>query len=116
MKHFLTPILCGLALVITGCESRSISDSDYRRGYDRQGNPFYKGELTELDILGVAPAADVSEESIRKALACGATEAQAWRLSAPNPVGRFGAGRGDDRTSKDLFRDCPILRGPARVA
>jgi hypothetical protein len=50
-----------LALVITvllsGCSVRSISNSGYNPGgyYPRGGdnNPFYKGELSEFDVLGI---------------------------------------------------------------
>lgn len=39
-----------------GCSVRSIADSGYPGG--RTGNPFYRGELTEFDVLGDAEASD----------------------------------------------------------
>lgn len=60
-----------LILVLAGCETRSISDSGYRSryGWNRDANPFYRGELSEFDILGVAPKQEATEENIRRALA-----------------------------------------------
>ncbi len=62
----------GLALVllVAGCETRSISDSGYRSpyGWGRPANPLYRGELTELDILGAAPRQEATEVNIAKAL------------------------------------------------
>lgn len=66
-----------VALIVVGCETRSISNSGYRG----QGNPFYKGELTEFDVLGIDPARPVSNEDIAAALA-----------SAGRPKVRIGSG------------------------
>ena len=71
MRTIIAVLICACALVIAGCETRSISDSDYRRGWGREGNPLYKGELTEHDVLGVAPKQDASEDAIQKALNAG---------------------------------------------
>lgn len=66
----LSLVLAGLALALFGCETRSISDSGYNRHFwGRQANPFYRGELSELDVLGVAPKQAASDEAIQKALA-----------------------------------------------
>lgn len=68
----LVPLL-SVALLLAGCETRSISDSGYRNSYGwgggGGGNPLYRGELTELDILGAAPRQEATEENISKALA-----------------------------------------------
>ncbi len=63
--------LLALTLLLAGCETRSISDSGYRPsyGWGRGANPLYKGELTELDILGAAPRQEATEANIAKALA-----------------------------------------------
>ncbi|HTJ00811.1 MAG TPA: hypothetical protein VL527_18155 [Dongiaceae bacterium] len=72
-KTILALAVCGvLALALTGCETRSISDSGYRgeyygRPYGSGENPLYKGELSEMDILGAAPKAEATEENIHKA-------------------------------------------------
>ena len=60
-----------IALIfLAGCSVRSISDSGYSgRGYYRGGsNPMYQGELSEFDVLGVDPGAEISEDDIKKAL------------------------------------------------
>ncbi len=67
-------LLIGLALLLTllaGCATRSISDSGYqsesRYGSRASGNPFYRGELSEFDVLGIDPQAKVTAEEIAKA-------------------------------------------------
>jgi len=64
------PLLLAL-LLLAGCETRSISDSGYRPsyGWGRSATPLYRGELTELDILGAAPGSEATEANIAKALA-----------------------------------------------
>ena len=68
MKH--TPLLLACLLILVGCETRSISDSGYRHpyGWHRPDNPLYRGELTELDILGAAARTEATDENIAKAL------------------------------------------------
>lgn len=68
MKYQLTVV--ATLLLLTGCNTRSISDSGYRNSYGwaRQSNPLYKGELTELDILGAAPKQEATEANIARAL------------------------------------------------
>ncbi|MEM5787741.1 MAG: hypothetical protein AAGU11_10505 [Syntrophobacteraceae bacterium] len=72
-------VLCKLSFLITvlvfaisGCATRSISDSGYRgeHGYRSQApdNPFYKGELSEFQVLGIDPEAKVTREDIIRAL------------------------------------------------
>lgn len=55
-----------------GC-ARSISNSGYYadsdRGYGQRNSPFYKGELNELDVLGIDSKSAISEEDIQKAAA-----------------------------------------------
>lgn len=62
--------LLGIAVLLAGCTTRSISDSGYRQtyGWTQPSNPLYKGELTELDILGAAPRSEATETNIAKAL------------------------------------------------
>jgi len=55
-------------LLLSGCATRSISNSDYSsRGY-YGGNPLYAGELSEFDVLGVRAGAEVSDTEIAAAL------------------------------------------------
>ncbi|MBI3884522.1 MAG: aminopeptidase [Opitutae bacterium] len=69
VKFFLP--LIALVLLLAGCETRSISDSGFRPayGWGRSANPLYKGELTELDILGAAPRQEATAANIAHALA-----------------------------------------------
>lgn len=64
---------CALACVLLGlaaCGTRSISNSGYsadssRGGY---GDSAYRGELSEMDVLGVHPAQRITEADIQRAL------------------------------------------------
>lgn len=67
MKTALCLAVCSSLLFLTGCETRSISDSGYHSGWGRV-NSMYNGELTEFDILGTAAAQDATEANIAKAL------------------------------------------------
>jgi hypothetical protein len=59
-------------LFLTGCETRSISDSGYRGPLAwESGNRYYRGELNETDVLGIPSGQTVTEADIRKALATG---------------------------------------------
>lgn len=69
--------IVGLVLVaalLAGCaKTRSISNADYEdnSGYyysSRTGHPFYRGELSEFDLLGIESGTAISDEQIRKAL------------------------------------------------
>ncbi|KFC97783.1 hypothetical protein [Leminorella grimontii] len=52
------------ALVLSGCSTRSISQSG-----GRGGNAFYSGELKDSDVLGAAPKSKaISDDDIQKAL------------------------------------------------
>ena len=67
------PALVALAaLLLAGCTTRSISNSGYEAEsapYGRAHNPLYQGELTELDLLGAAPAVEATNANIAAALA-----------------------------------------------
>jgi len=58
------------ALLLAGCETRSISDSGYRRDNGRHHvEPVhYSGELNELDVLGIERNPSITEDQISKAL------------------------------------------------
>ncbi|NBV20432.1 MAG: aminopeptidase [Proteobacteria bacterium] len=72
MKNYLLLGFIVGTVLLTGCETRSISDSGYR---DRRN--YYGGgtvspqirELNELDVLGIRPADKPTEEEIRSAAA-----------------------------------------------
>lgn len=73
MTHFKL-IICSTLLLalLAGCATRSISDSGYQSesfwGTRASANPFYKGELSEFDVLGIDPQAKVTTDDIAKAL------------------------------------------------
>jgi len=56
--------------ILSGCSTRSISNSGYDGGgrHYRADNALYKGELTEFDVLGIDPATAISDEEITKSL------------------------------------------------
>lgn len=73
MKHVTlvsSALLGALVLLLAGCSTRSISNSDYpsdsRRGTAMANG--YRGELSELDVVGVAPDGAVTENDIQAAL------------------------------------------------
>jgi hypothetical protein len=62
-------VLVGLLLSLAACETRSISDSGYREtSWGRPANPFYKGELSSYDVLGLDPARGATDAEIQAAL------------------------------------------------
>ena len=66
MKTRFLATAAGLALLLAGCETRSISDSGYRHG---ESNPYYRGELTEAEVVGAPDSGRaVTDADIRNAL------------------------------------------------
>lgn len=64
--------LLAAVLLLSACEARSISDSGYAGdgGYDGgRGNPLYKGEISEFDLLGIDVSRPASDEEIAQQLA-----------------------------------------------
>ena len=66
-KHLRLIALVGVLVVLFGCETRSISNSGYGAGRGAV-NPFYRGELTEFDVLGIDLDKAVSEAEIGREL------------------------------------------------
>jgi len=55
--------------LLSGCTMRSISDSGYESGHQYgRSNPFYQGELSEFDVLGIDRGARPSDQEIADAL------------------------------------------------
>ena len=53
-NQFALACLAALGLVwLTGCTTRSISNSGYRGSGGYYGNSMYRGELSDFDVLGV---------------------------------------------------------------
>lgn len=72
-KSFLSPavwLLCISVLFLASCEMRSISNSGYPSGRQSE-NPFYQGELTEFQVLGIDASQGGVEEQIKLSLANG---------------------------------------------
>lgn len=63
--------LIGVLFLIAACQTRSISDSGYRGddryGYASRSNPFYRGELSDFDVLGIDRAQIITEAQILSA-------------------------------------------------
>lgn len=72
MKHVSPPIcgLVGAALLLAGCSTRSISNSGFETSsrYYAPQIGGYAGELSELDVIGVAADASVTEADIQSAV------------------------------------------------
>jgi len=71
MRKFLPLVALSLLALVAGCSTRSISDSGYDSGghYGRSDNAFYRGELSEFDVLGIDRGAKPSDDDIARALA-----------------------------------------------
>ena len=66
MKTRFLATAAGLALLLAGCETRSISDSGYRHG---ESNPYYRGELTEAEVVGAPDSGRaITDADIQNAL------------------------------------------------
>ncbi len=68
MKKTIVTLAAAACLLLFGCNTRSISNSDYNPGnrYGAPGN--YAGELSEFDVLGVDSAGTVTNDEIQGAL------------------------------------------------
>ncbi len=59
-------------ILLAGCQTRSISNSGYSNGGyyygGHAGHPFYRGELSEFDLLGVEGGSAITDEQIGRAL------------------------------------------------
>jgi hypothetical protein len=60
-------LACAL-LLLAACSVRSISDSGYRGDRFAPGNPAYRGELSEYDVLGIDRAGGYSDADIQRAM------------------------------------------------
>lgn len=57
-------VVLAAVLLLAACETRSISNS----GYAGRGNPAYRGELTEFEVLGIDVARPASDQEIAQQL------------------------------------------------
>jgi len=59
-----------IPIVLSGCATKSISNSGYYPGgFNGRGgdNALYKGELSEFDVLGIDPGKEITEQDITEA-------------------------------------------------
>lgn len=67
MKKLGLLVILLLLVALTGCTTRSISNSGYNPGgYYVRGanNPLYKGELSEFDVIGIDASKEITEQDI----------------------------------------------------
>lgn len=95
-------VAVGAMLLLAACETRSISNAGYRG----QGNPFYRGELTEFDVLGIDPARPVSDAEIANALA--GSGRPKVRIGSGLLVVQSGAAFPDDLMLRELGRQFSV--------
>lgn len=122
MKTKITDYLMLLPLIIillTGCGTRSISDSGYQDDgwYGRQANPFYQGELNELSILGINAEQAIGEADIQAAL----NDASAMTLKRGDTILLIQSGAmfpDDDmlQAMRDYFTVTPLSGIPEQAA
>jgi hypothetical protein len=67
-RYLAVPVLILCVLFLGGCAVRSISDSGYP-GDRGSKNPYYAGELSEMDVLGFAEGQQITEAQIQQAIA-----------------------------------------------
>ncbi len=67
------PALFLMLTLIAGCGVRSISDSGYSsdssHGRPGASNPYYKGELSEFEVLGIDRTQKITDDDIRTSFA-----------------------------------------------
>ncbi len=97
----------GAGLLLGGCETRSISNSGYPVERGGAKNPFYSGELSEFDVLGIDPANPTTDEAIAQQLA--SHRKVALRKGAPIMLIQSGASIPDDGMVRVLERHFPIV-------
>ena len=93
-----------IIFALAGCSVRSISNSGYNQGgYSGRAsdNPFYRGELSEFDVLGIDAGKEVSDEEIVSAMA-GERKKLTLRKGDPLLVIQSGAMMPDQDMSENL--------------
>ena len=105
------PILLSALLSVAACGMRPISDSGYQADASHSSyvvsNPFYRGELSEFDVLGAAGNAAITDEDIQKSLA--ARRPLAIAKGSPVMVVQSGAIFPDDPMLKSLAAYYPVV-------
>ena len=69
MRRMALAAAIAMAMILAGCGVRSISNSGYTASGNGGGNPLYRGELSEFDVLGVETGDSVNDQDIARALA-----------------------------------------------
>lgn len=99
-------LIGALLLVLGACSTRSISDSGYDPNGAR-GNPFYAGELTEFDLLGIDVSRPATDDEIAEQLA--KRQKVALHKGGSIMVIQSGALIPDDQMVKELDRYFSIV-------
>ena len=104
-------ILLSAVLPVAACGTRSISNSGYQADSSHSSyavsNPFYRGELSEFDVLGAAGNVSITEEDIQKSFV--ARRPLAITKGSPVMVVQSGAIFPDDPMLKSLAAYYPVV-------
>ena len=103
-------LLAVLLMTLSGCGVRPISNSGYPEGRGAS-NPFYKGELTEFDVLGISLQHAIAEDEIAQSFS--ARQRITLRKGAPVMVVQSGAPIPDEPMVQALARhfDVAVFSG-----
>jgi hypothetical protein len=100
----LTLFALSILIVLSGCATKSVSNSGYFPGgnYGRGGeNPLYKGELSESDVIGIDSGKVITEQDITDA-ASGKKELLSLRKGEPLLLLQSGAMIPDQEMTESL--------------
>lgn len=119
-RHFSLAALAAsllIGILLSGCRSRSISDSGYQRsGWHGHSNRGYQGELNEFDLLGIERGGQVTEEQIARTLESAARVK--LRKGSTLMLIQSGAAQPDDpmlRALEQQFNVIPFSGQPSRT-
>ena len=99
--------LLGAVMLLCGCGTRPISNSGYAAQRSGGGeNPFYRGELTEFDVLGIDFGNPTTDQEIAQQLA--SHRKVVLRKGAPIMIIQSGAQIPDDAMIHALERDFAV--------
>ncbi|HEX7967145.1 MAG TPA: hypothetical protein VF502_02915 [Stellaceae bacterium] len=99
--------LLGAVMLLCGCGTRPISNSGYAAQRNGGENPFYRGELTEFDVLGIDFGNPTTDQDIAQQLAN--HRKVVLRKGAPIMIIQSGAQIPDDAMVRALERDFAVI-------
>jgi hypothetical protein len=109
MRKFILLALL-IPIVLSGCATRSISNSGYYPGgFNGRGgdNALYKGELSEFDVLGIDPGKEITEQDITAA-ASGKKERLSLRKGEPLLLIQSGAMIPEQEMTENMEKYFPV--------